>query len=258
MRRVVAALAFVTALAGTAHAGITIARGADTVDVATGDARFVLSTKTFDVIHAASLGGAARLSPGRVTVDALGSTRRSARRRRSPPARDWVELRGWADRAKDLWYIARYQFFDGKPYARLVLTLTDRHDDSPAVEPGDRHWQGRTLHKWRLKSARRTAGRQRHPAQQLQLLGAGRRVDRGRQRHRRVLSMGARRSAARSRAPPAHAHRQGAVNQVVWHPMLDGAAELTALQTRWSGGSSYHAAKAVTFEIVDGAGATTR
>src|SRR4051812_15015888 len=36
--------------------------------------------------------------------------------------------------------------------------------------------------------------------------------------------------------------------------MLDGKAELSALVTPWSGGAEYHAAKAVTYEIVDAAG----
>src|SRR5207247_994520 len=59
--------------------------------------------------------------------------------------------RGWADAPKHLWYIARYQFFDGKPYTRLVLTLTDRHDQSPAPEPSDHYWDARRWSDWRLE-----------------------------------------------------------------------------------------------------------
>ncbi|MDB4969214.1 MAG: hypothetical protein JWN44_4903 [Myxococcales bacterium] len=256
--RALGALALLAAFAGTADAaGIQIARGGDAVDVTTGEARFSISTKSFDVLHAASLGGKPRLGPGRVTVNALGSTSTFGAPSEVTTGGDWVELRGWADAPKHLWYVARYQFFDGKPYTRLVLTLTDRHDDSPAPEPSDRHWNGRQLAQWRLEVGApggKPASVTQHNSYSFSSAG-GPWVE--------VVSA--------SGAPYQWAPREAAVdpkrielthqaasgaNQIVWHPMAEGSAELTALLTPWSGGSAYHAAKTVSYEIVDAAGKT--
>ncbi len=255
--KALASLALLAALGATAHAGITIARGPDAVDVTTGDARFAISTRTFDVVHAASWHGAPRLGPGRVTVNALGSPSTFGAPSEVTTGGDWVELRGWADQGKHLWYVARYQFFDGKPYARLVLTLTDRHDRSPGEEQSDRYWKGRTFGQWQLEVAA-PAG---HPSTVTQHNSYS--WSSPGQPWVEVVDARGAPSQWAPRDPPVDAKHlelvhpaQYAENQVVWHPMVDGAAELTALLVPWSGGSAYHAAKAVTYEIVDGAGGT--
>ncbi len=252
-----AALILSASLAGPARAaGIQIATGADAVDVTNGDARFSISTKTFDVVHAASWRGAARLGPGRVTVNALGSTSTFGPPSEVTTGGDWVELRGWADAGKHLWYVARYQFFDGKPYTRLVLTLTDRHDTSPAEVQSARYWQGRKLAEWRLEVGApggKPASVTQHNSYSFSRPGEPwiEVIDAG----------GAPYQWAPGDAPPdpkrvelVHAPTANGANQIEWHPMIDGTAELTALVTPWTGGSAYKAAKAVTFEIVDAAG----
>src|SRR5262249_14865957 len=45
-------------------------------------------------------------------------------------------------------------------------------------------------------------------------------------------------------------------NQVIWHPMYEGKADIVALLTPFSGGGADRAAKAVTYEVVDGLGQT--
>src|SRR5258708_6589131 len=87
--------------------GIQIRNGADTVEIAAGRAAWQLSTKTFDVIHAASVGGKSRLGPGRATVQALGRELTFGPPSEVTRGADWVELRGWADAPSHLWYVAR-------------------------------------------------------------------------------------------------------------------------------------------------------
>ncbi len=258
MREPLGYLALLALLAGTAHAaGIQIARASDSVDVTTGNARFSISTKTFDVVHAASLRGAARLGPGRVTVDALGSTSTFGPPSEVTTGADWVELRGWADTSKHLWYVARYQFFDGKPYTRLVLTLTDRYDETPAPEPSDRFWSGRLLAHWRLEIGA-TGGKPvsvtQHNSYSFSSPGDP---------WIEVVNASGAPYQWTPLDPPLdpkqvqleHAARSGA-NQIVWHPMVEGTTELTAVLTPWSGGSAYKAAKSAVYEVVDAAGKT--
>jgi hypothetical protein len=255
--RVAAIVAFaVTAtLTSNASASIAIARGGDAVTVTTGDAQFVISTRTFDVVHAASVKGVARLGPGRVTVDALGSPTTFGPPSEVTSGGDWVELRGWAEAKKHLWYIARYQFFDGKPYARLVLTLTDRHDTSPAAVQSDRYWQNRLLAHWRLELGAGTGTPVSYTQQNSYSFSTGA------QPWVEVVSVSGSPYEWVPRDPPVAKTLElihdgnAAANQIVWHPMVDGAAELTAVVTPFSGGSEYLAAKAVTYEVVDAGGA---
>jgi hypothetical protein len=236
---------------------IDIKVGPELVEVTAARATWQLSKKTFDVVHAATFAGQPRVGPGRVTVEALGRNLTFG-----PPAEitrgaDWVELRGWADAATNLWYVARYQFFVDHPYARLVLTLTDRHDRSPAPEPSDPHWKHRTLARLRLELG--AAGGKPVRVTQHNSWSAstpdGPWVD--------VVSASGAPYQWRAPDPPlpaphvqlTHAARDAA-NQVVWHPAFVGRARLAALVTAFSGGSAYHAAKAVTYQVVDGDGHT--
>jgi hypothetical protein len=252
-----ALVVFVT-LSSAAHAdGLRIAKGADVVDVATGPYKWQLSTKTFDVVHAASAGGKARLGPGRATVEALGGTVVFGPPTEVKTGGDWVELRGWAQADKHLWYVARYQFFVGKPYARLVFTLTDRHDQSPATEQGDKYWKDRTLARWRLEIGApdgKPAQITQHGSYSFSSPG-GPWID--------VVS----KSGAPyqwsfltsdwDHGPYQLVHGAGdPANQVIWHPAVTGPVELTALVKPYTSGAGYLAAKAANYEIVDAAGQT--
>src|ERR1700749_2637179 len=128
------------ALSAAPAGGVRIDAGPDAVSGVAGRAARPISTKTFDVVHAGAFDGQPRLGPGRVTVQALGKSLTFG-----PPAgvrggAAWSERRGWVHEATQLWYVAPYQFFADQPFARLVLTMTDRHDTSPATEPSDHYW----------------------------------------------------------------------------------------------------------------------
>jgi hypothetical protein len=248
---------WVVSAAGAARAdGLNIEKGADAVSVATGPYKWQLSTKSFDVVHAASVGGQPRLGPGRASVEALGGTVVFGAPSEVKTGRDWVELRGWAQEDKHLWYVARYQFWAGKPYARLVLTLTDRHDRSPATEQSAKYWQHRTLARWRLEVGAPGG----HPSQVTQHNSYSWSPPGG-----PWLEI-----VSKSGAPyqwtknvteyiPRDAfelvHSAGdPANQVVWHPATTGAVELTALVKPFQGGAAYENCNGASYEIVDGAG----
>ena len=246
-----------TLWASTARAAELKVRTTDGfVIVTTGPYKWYLSTKDFDVVHYAAVSDRQRLSPGRATIEALGNSIVFG-----PPVEvrnqgDWVEFRGWADAKSNLWYIARYQFFVGQPFARLVFTVTDRHDTSPAEEPSDRHWKNRVFSRWRLQIGvppGTPASVTQYSSYSFGVPGAP---------WVEVVGMTGAAYQWLPRFPEdpklfqlLHAAKDGA-NQVVWHPMFTGTAELTALLTPLSGGSAYLAAKAVTYEITDASGRT--
>lgn len=238
-----------------AGADLEIRPGDGMVTVSTGVYRWVLSTKTFDVIHAASVKGQQRLGPGCATITALGKSLVFG-----PPVEirmraDWVEFRGWADLKSNLWYVAHYQFFADRPFVRLVFTVTDRHDKSPASEPWDGYWNNRVFSNWRLEIGApngKPASVTQYNSYSFGSPGAP---------WVEVVGVTGAPYQWSPRFPPLdpsrfqlfHAAKDGA-NQVVWHPMYDGKAEVTALITALTGGSAYRAEKAATYEIIDAAG----
>jgi hypothetical protein len=242
-------------LSGAAIAELRIQPGKDTITVDSGAARWEISTAAFDVFHAATWKGQRRLGPGRVTLD-------TPRVTFGPPTEtkrgaDWVELRGWA--GEDLFYVARYQFFADRPFARLVLTLTDRRDKSPAPEPSDRYWKDLRWSNWRLEigAPNGKPGRISQYNSYSFSSAAEPFVE-------VVGATGAPYQWTIPREPPdpsrfqiAHGAKDPA-NRVVWHPMVDGKVELTALISPFHGGAAYHAAKSATYEIVDAAGKISR
>ena len=138
--------------------GIAIATGQGTVEVRAGHATWTLNATAFDVVHAAAVDGAPRLGPGRAGVRALGKDLAFGPPSAVTHGADWVELRGWVDEPSHLWYVARYQFYADHPLARLVVTLTDRHDTSPAPELSDAYWKGRAFSRVRSVGSARAGG----------------------------------------------------------------------------------------------------
>ena len=234
--------------------GLRIDKGADAVTVATGRYQWQLSTKTFDVVHAASVGGKARLGPGRATVEALGGHVVFGPPTEVKTGGDWVELRGWADHDKHLWYIARYQFWAGQPYARLVLTLTDRHDQSPG-EQSDKYWQHRTLARWRLEVGApggRPSQVTQHSSYSFSSPGGPwlEVVSKSGAPYQWSLD-----EMDSSRGFFQLVHSSGdPANQIVWHPGVTGPVELTAVVKPYQSGAGYLSARAASYEIVDAAG----
>ena len=225
-------------------------------EIVTGPYRWQVAKTVFNVVQSATAYDQPRLEPGRVTVNFLGSSSTFGAPTEASKGTDWVELRGWADRAKNLWYVARYRFFADQPFCRLVLTLSDRHDTRASDGPWAPYWANRWLKGWRLEIGA-PGGRPVVITQRNSYSGA---VDAAPW----VEVIGASGSPYQwVKAPPPlaasrfqliHGSGDGA-NEVIWHPRFEGRAILTML---YHGPThQYKAGKAVTYEIVDATGKIT-
>jgi hypothetical protein len=254
-----AALAALLLLAWTLPAaaqGIEIAETAEQFAISSGAYRWTISKTAFTVIEAASAAGAVRLAGGQASADFLGSTSTFG-----PPAEfllgaDWVELRGWADRAKNLWYVARYRFFPDQPYAHLALSLVDRHEGFPTEAQWDGYWEDRLLSNFRV-SLRTTAdlagkyfrqmssfdGRQAGVDPDL-VIQAG---EGSPYRWRRSLDVAE--LEIRHGLSEAPDRAAGLTNSVTWIPNHVGRARLVATLTPFSGGEDYLGADDVVYEV---------
>ncbi|MEM8497287.1 MAG: hypothetical protein AAF542_04635 [Pseudomonadota bacterium] len=63
---------------------------------------------------------------------------------------NWIEQQGWFDQASNLWYVARFQFWDDAPFVQLTMSLTDRHDDHATEAHWDNLWQQRSIENLRI------------------------------------------------------------------------------------------------------------
>ena len=119
-------------------------------EIESGDYRWAISKTAFTVIDRASRDGVNKLEGGEASVDFLGGTSPFGPPSEFLKGENWVELRGWADRRKNLWYVARYRFFEDEPFAHLALSLMDRHEGYVTEGPWDDYWKGRILSNYRV------------------------------------------------------------------------------------------------------------
>jgi len=138
-------LAILSFIMPTPVHSLEIAETGDRFEIESGDYRWTISKATFTVIDRASQGGVLKLEGGEASVDFLGETSSFGPPSEFLKGEDWVELRGWADQRKHLWYVARYRFFEDQPFAHLALSLMDRHEGYTTEGPWDDHWQDRIL-----------------------------------------------------------------------------------------------------------------
>ena len=127
------------------YALINITEEQNIFNISTGNYQWIISKNKFDVLNSASINDTKIINGGQVSVDFLGSTSFF-----SPPSKifkgnNWVEVRGWADQNKNLWYIARYQFYDNNPLIGISLTVTDRHDKTKTEAQWHPSWKERLL-----------------------------------------------------------------------------------------------------------------
>ncbi|MEZ5935875.1 MAG: hypothetical protein R3F54_28985 [Alphaproteobacteria bacterium] len=134
----------------SAGAALEIEDDAERFRITGGAFEWVISKTDFTVIEQARANGDLRLEGGQASTDFLGSTSRFGPPDEFLSGEDWVELRGWADRDKNLWYVARYRFFEDQPYAHLALSLMDRHDDFHAEAQYSDYWRDRRLSNFRV------------------------------------------------------------------------------------------------------------
>jgi len=230
---------------------ISIIPGIKSISISTGDYRWEISTTEFNVLQSAHLGTELRISGGLTSVDFLGSTSKFGPPDELKMGDDWIELRGWADASKNLWYIARYQFFGGQPFCRLVLTLVDRQESTVTYNSLDSYWLDRFISNWRLEIYS-TGG---SPTVVTQHNSFSYSCDGEPWIDPSGVSGTSWEWAKRVTLDPNRFQIQHATgseeNQVRWYPMFDGEANVTALYTAFPKSLSYRNAEGVTYEVVD-------
>jgi hypothetical protein len=248
--------------------------------VEAGAYRWRISRQRFTVVEGATAGGVPRLTPGGATVRLQDRELAFGPPVEHDTGDDWVELRGWVVPEAHLWYVARYQFFAARPFCRLVMTLTDRHDavladpeqqgsvadalgallhgrERPRTEPwssgpGDARWKQRRIERWRLAIGAQ-AGRPESVTQRNSFDGS-------REGEPRVEVTSVSGSAYQWRPlldldPSRYQLRHDVGdprNRVTWYPMHTGTAQLEALYTGFK--ERYKGSLGVTYEVRDARG----
>ena len=138
-------------LASNSFAAIDIVEDGNAFHVTSDKYSWLISKNEFNVIKNASVNGNTVIDGGQVSVDFLGSTSIFGVPSQFLTGQNWVELRGWADESKNLWYIARYQFYDNNPLVALSLTVTDRHDSTKTEGQWHASWKQRIISNLHIK-----------------------------------------------------------------------------------------------------------
>jgi hypothetical protein len=270
-----------------AEGSLGITATAEGFAVESGAYSWRISREQFTVVESASAEGRPRLTAGRATVRLMGRELAFGPPTEGDAGDDWVELRGWVTPESHLWYVARYQFFPARPFCRLVVTLTDRHDavlDEPREEgavsrrlgkladtlaswwsgperprtepwssgPGDPRWKQRRVHRWRLTIGA-PAG---HPAQATQRNSFDGSADDEPRVDVASASGSSYQWKPQLELDPARYQLSHSVgdprNRVTWYPMYTGTARLDALYTGFE--HRYKGALGVTYEVRDASG----
>ena len=120
-------------------------------DVTSGDYRWVVSKTDFNVFDEVSAGGAVKIEGGEASADFLGSVSVFGSAERIPERRGLGRTsRLGGSRATNLWYVARYRFFENQPFSHLAISLMDRHDTYQTEGPWDDYWLERYLSDYKV------------------------------------------------------------------------------------------------------------
>jgi len=243
---------------GDPGAGINITSITGGLRVSTENFEWEISTSTFNVINSTNSDNEEHFSGGQVSVDFLGSTSVFGPPSQISHGYDWIELRGWADESKNLWYIARYQFFSGQPLCRLVLTLVDRHDSMVTYNAMDSFWESRLISNLKLEidssggtpvviTQHNSYSYSEEGDPWVEPIGA---AGTSWEWANRNLTLDT------NRFQILHSTGDGE-NMVVWHPMYAGEANVTVLYTGYPKSLSYKNGKGVTYEVLDASSTVT-
>ncbi len=248
----VAAAALFSAALSPSQA-LEIEESGDRFDVTGGAYHWTISKTAFTVIDQASRKGVATFEGGGASVDFLGGTSTFGPPSTFLTGEDWIELRGWADREKQLWYVARYRFFDDKPFTHLALSLMDRHDNYTTEGPWDDYWIDRILSNYKVTLRTATDLDGRYFTQSSSFTGREVGVDPD------IILYANEGSPYQWRRDPAADgiellhdvtedpdRSAGRTNSITWIPGYTGKARLTALLTP---GFGYQAAEDVVYEV---------
>jgi len=233
-----------------------IEESGDRFDVKSGAYQWAISKTAFTVFDEMTVDGVAKLIAGEASADFLGSTSVFG-----PPSEflkgdDWVEVRGWADQSKNLWYVARYRFFENQPYAHLALSLMDRHENFDTEAQWEDYWNDRLLSNYSV-TLRTTSDLEGHYFRQMSSF-TGRHVNvdpdvivysgEGAPFHwRRDTSMEEIELIHGATEDPDRA--LGRTNSITWIPGIVGEAKLTALLTPFGLTEGHKRAEDVVYEI---------
>ena len=138
-------------LSSYSYAAIDIAEDNNAFHVTSDKYSWLISKNELNVIENASVNENTLINGGQVSVDFLGSTSIFGAPSKYSKGKNWVELRGWADQSKNLWYIARYKFYDNNPLVGLSLTVTDRHDKTKTEGHYHPSWKERKISNLHIK-----------------------------------------------------------------------------------------------------------
>ncbi|MEM8950695.1 MAG: hypothetical protein AAGC99_15315, partial [Pseudomonadota bacterium] len=225
-------------------------------DVTSGDYRWVVSKTDFTVFDAVSAGGTVKIDGGEASAEFLGDVSVFG-----PPSEflkggDWVELRGWADQGKNLWYVARYRFFENQPFAHLALSLMDRHDNYQTEGPWDDYWQERYLSNYQVTLNATTDLKGRYFQQLSSFTGREIGVDHDIAIQQNegapfqwLRDVNADEIELRHAITENPDRASGRTNSITWVPNHEGRARLVALLTPFSGGFDYMNAYEVAYEV---------
>ena len=225
-------------------------------DVTSGDYRWVVSKTDFNVFDEVSAGGAVKIEGGEASAEFLGSVSVFGPPSEFLKGEDWVELRGWADEGKNLWYVARYRFFENQPFSHLAISLMDRHDTYQTEGPWDDYWLERYLSDYKV-TLRTTSDLKGRYFQQLSSF-TGREIgvdhDIAIQQNEGapfqwLRDVNADEIELRHAITYDPDRASGRTNSITWVPNHEGRAQLVALLTPFSGGFDYMNAYEVAYEV---------
>ncbi|MEM9441132.1 MAG: hypothetical protein AAGA73_11845, partial [Pseudomonadota bacterium] len=235
---------------------IEIGETNEAFEVASGDYRWVISKTDFNVLAEASASGVIKIEGGEASADFLGDVSVFGPPSEFLTGRDWVELRGWADEDKNLWYVARYRFFENQPFIHLAISLMDRHDNYQTEGPWDEYWYERFLSNYQV-TLRTTSDLKGRYFQQLSSF-TGREIgvdhDIAIQQNEGapfqwLRDVNADEIELRHAITENPDRASGRTNNITWVPNHQGRAQLVALLTPFSGGFDYMNAYEVAYEV---------
>lgn len=237
-------------------AGLDIEETESAFRIESGAYGWTISKTRFDVLAEAHANGELKIEGGEASADFLGSVSTFGPPSEFMKGEDWVELRGHADPSKNLWYVARYRFFEDQPFLHLALSLMDRHEGFTTEGPWDDYWQDRMLRDFTVNLRTTSYLEGRYFRQSSSFAGREVGVDadiviqqnEGSPFHwRRDVSLDEIEIYHRVSTNPDRASGQS--NAITWIPGIEGEAQLVALLTPYGGSYDYKAAYDVAYEV---------
>ncbi len=111
--------------------------------VQSGNVEFVVDKQSFDM--RATRSGAALINSIGASVGFNGQTLSIGNPQFNASGPDWIQQQGWFGQASNLWYVARFRFWQDQPFVHLAFSVTDRHEDNVTEAHWDNRWQQREI-----------------------------------------------------------------------------------------------------------------